>query len=179
MIIPEIYKEASVDNLTEDQRSFLKEVVTRKSTGLYIYGGVGTGKTYMIFAMVNRLKQMIGESPYRLAETVQVWNTTELISRIRETFDRPSDVFVPELLEYKGILVLDDVGSEKPSEWVTEQLYRIINRRYEEALPTVYTSNLTIEELDDRIGERSVSRIVGSCRIVELTGNDKRLIMEA
>jgi len=76
------------------------------------------------------------------------------------------------------LLVLDDLGTSKPTDWVAEQIYMLLNSRLEREnpLPVIGTTNYTLEELEDRLGhDRSVSRLVGLCEVHELTGDDWRL----
>jgi DNA replication protein DnaC len=72
------------------------------------------------------------------------------------------------------LLVIDDLGAEKGTEWVVEQLYRIVDYRYRMCLPLVVTTNLSGREIRDRFGDRILSRLVEACTAVKLTGDDKR-----
>lgn len=170
--VPKIFEKASLKDLNKKQVDLLKKLAGKKIDGIYIFGKVGTGKTHMLYAFVNRMKEAY---PHHYPYEIDVWNTTDLIARIKESFDNRHDNFLDQLMRFEGVLILDDIGTEKATEWVGEQFYRIINHRYENGLRTFYTSNLSPEELDEKIGERSVSRIVGSCEIVELQGDDRRL----
>jgi DNA replication protein DnaC len=77
--------------------------------------------------------------------------------------------------ETAPILILDDLGAEKISDWVREQLYIIINRRYENMLPTIVTTNCTTAELVERLGERTVSRLIEMTDAYKITTDDYRL----
>jgi DNA replication protein DnaC len=72
------------------------------------------------------------------------------------------------------LLHLDDVGAERSSEWVLEQLYAIVNARYEEQRSMVITSNLEPPEVETQIGKRTVSRLYEMCSPVPLYGEDAR-----
>ena len=67
------------------------------------------------------------------------------------------------------------MGVEKKTEWVNEKLYQIINHRYNEMKPTVVTSNLSVESIEDLLGQRLVSRLLGSCEVMTIKGKDRRL----
>lgn len=139
--------------------------------GIYIHGTVGTGKTHIAWAMYEYARE-------QMKLRAQFWNTTELLADIREDFDRnqyDKKHREEQLMEFRGILFLDDIGAEKMTDWVQEQFYRIVNRRYEEALPTIFTSNLPIRELGERLGDRTASRIVEMCDLYPLNGADRRL----
>jgi DNA replication protein DnaC len=70
---------------------------------------------------------------------------------------------------------IDDIGSEKTSEFVIEFLYILINKRYENMKRTVFATNLSINDFQERYGDRIMSRIAEMCILVEITGGDKRL----
>jgi DNA replication protein DnaC len=72
------------------------------------------------------------------------------------------------------LLHVDDVGAEKTSDWVLEQLYAIVNARYEEERSIVITTNLERDELAGQINERTVSRLEEMCTVVPLFGEDAR-----
>jgi DNA replication protein DnaC len=72
-------------------------------------------------------------------------------------------------------LVLDDVGSERATDWTGERLYALLNRRWLEERPTIATTNLEPDELREAIGERTYSRLCGSdAHVVRLAGDDRR-----
>ncbi len=158
----------------EDVPDALKKALTvsrETRRGIYIHGTVGTGKTHIAYAMCDYAQDVMHLK-------AQFWNTTELLADIRDDFDRNNyDKKRREemLMEFRGLLFLDDIGAEKMTEWVQEQFYRIVNRRYEEALPTIFTSNLPIRELGERLGDRTASRIVEMCDIYPLNGADRRI----
>lgn len=177
MTIPLRYINAAYKDVPADIKSaFEKLRETRK--GLYIHGPVGTGKTHIIWAMRKYLNELCESNlkngisgPYS-----SLYNTTELLHKIRAEFGRNSnDDLLGEILENKSILFLDDIGAEKLSDWVLETFYLIINRRYEDMRPTIFTSNLPISDLAERIGDRTTSRIVEMCDIFKLDGSDRRL----
>jgi DNA replication protein DnaC len=151
------------------------------TTGLYLTGPVGTGKTYQAAALV-RLRFRTFDPPRLDAYYDQrgygfrpvVWaNVPKLLEDVRRSFDAP-DV-APSGLEHAPLLVLDDIGAEKPSEWVEERLYCVVNERYERELPVIVTSNLTPSQLGGRVGARLASRLREMCDMHGLGGRDRRL----
>src|SRR3990167_5235404 len=143
--------------------------------GIYIHGAVGTGKTHICWALKKHYDR---PEAFRY---LWFWNVVDLMHEIRSDFDkhisdkrRPEEELTDPEDRHK-ILILDDIGAEKANEFVAETLYRIINFRYNHVLPTIFTSNLPVGELADKIGERSASRIVEMCDIIELTGGDRRI----
>jgi len=138
--------------------------------GLLLMGPVGTGKTHLVASMIHEAI----EKHVVLAVFVTV---PELLARIRASFEKGNQETQGELFELvrsADLLVLDDIGAEKTSEWVREQLYIIINSRYDDLKPVVITSNCTAEELEERIGERATSRIIEMCDWVVVDGPDYR-----
>lgn len=72
-------------------------------------------------------------------------------------------------------LILDDIGAERPTEWSTERLYVLVNDRWQEERPMVVTSNLEPDMLEEHLGRRTFSRLVGNdAVVVQLTGEDRR-----
>jgi DNA replication protein DnaC len=140
--------------------------------GVWFYGDVGTGKT--------SLAMLISKEASAAGRSVAVYSLPKLLARIRRTYDSDrSDLsyldFV-ERLTSVDLLHLDDVGAEKRTDWVLEQLYAIVNERYESQRSVLVTSNLDESKLKDQIGERTVSRLVEICGdfMIPLFGNDLR-----
>ncbi|CAA9451050.1 MAG: Helicase loader DnaI [uncultured Rubrobacteraceae bacterium] len=137
--------------------------------GLYFCGGVGTGKTHLAVAVMNELirKKRIPS----LFVTVP-----ELLDNLRETYNKPGrnlDEWM-DVVQNAEFLVLDDLGSERTTEWVRERIFVIVNHRYREALPTVFTSNIGPKDLAEQLGERTASRIIAMCDWIALEGDDYR-----
>ena len=78
------------------------------------------------------------------------------------------------MLKKCKLLIIDDIGAERVTEWVRERLVSIINTRVGAGLSTIYTSNLSPEELKEGLGDRISSRVLGSSGVVEITGADRR-----
>jgi DNA replication protein DnaC len=146
--------------------------------GIYLHGAVGTGKTHICYAIKKHYE--IPSNGASIGRYLRLWNVVDLIHEIRSDFDRdPYSKRRPEEdltdPQNRHILILDDIGAEKATDFVAETLYRIVNYRYIHQLPTIFTSNCSLQELADKIGERSTSRIVEMCDIIELTGGDRRI----
>jgi len=138
------------------------------SEGLLLIGGVGCGKTHLVVAI---LFELLKKNICGLFITVP-----DLLQKIRSGFDKknePAESFM-QGIRTAQLLILDDLGAEKNNEWTQEQLYMIINARYESMLPTIITSNCGVEELKIRIGARSVSRILEMCDGILCKGMDYR-----
>lgn len=136
--------------------------------GLALVGQTGTGKTHLAAAIVNRLLDrgvaaVFASVPDLLAD---------LRAAVRD--GREAEQVMGDL-QAAEVLVLDDIGAERPTEWGQEQLYRLVNRRYEDLRPIVLTSNLRPPDLREQVGARAVSRLCEVCAWLELKGVDYRL----
>lgn len=148
--------------------------------GLYISGSSGVGKTHKAIQFFFRWAKDMGSSQ------CQFWDVPELLETCRKEYDsKPSIVgneYGGRIVAYKskldickqtGLLVLDDLGSEKLTEWAAERLGLIINYRYGYMLPTIVTSNLCIDEIGAVTSQRIASRLSVLPRL-SIDGEDKR-----
>ena len=113
----------------------------------------------------------------RHARLAAIYSLPRLLAEIRATFESDGDgsyVSFLDRLAAVDLLHVDDVGAEKTSEWVLEQLYAIVNARYEEERSVVITTNLERGDLGAQIGERTASRLEEMCTLVPLYGEDAR-----
>lgn len=119
-----------------------------KGIGLYIYSGTkGSGKTMLACCLLNEITK-------RYEGSVKFVNILDFLEMTKKGFDG-NDEDVAAI--YKaGLLVLDDIGVQMSKEWIDTVLYRLVNGRYINRLPTIYTSNVPAEGLriDDRITDR-------------------------
>lgn len=154
---------AEVRRYTRDIGSNLDE-----GRGVWLFGDVGTGKT--------TLAMLVSKAALAAGRTVAIYSLPRLLNLLREAIG--SDDGKLDLLDRLAtvdLLHLDDVGAENSTDWVLEQLYSIVNTRYEEQRALVVTSNLGPEELGEQIGERTVSRMLELCAVqIPLYGADRR-----
>ena len=141
----------------------------RAGRGLWLEGTVGTGKT--------TLAMLVSKAALDSGHGVAIYSLPRLLAEIRTTYDDDSDRTYTALLDRLtevDLLHVDDVGTEKTSDWVLEQLYSIINARYEEERAVIITTNLKRDELAAQIHERTVSRLEEMCELIPLYGADHR-----
>ncbi len=137
--------------------------------GLYLCGDVGTGKTHLAVAVMNEL--ITKKRVPSLFVTVP-----ELLDNLRGAYNDPGRDLDEWMAAVKNadLLVLDDLGSERVTEWVQERVFVVVNHRYREVLPTLFTSNIGPKDLAAKLGERTASRIISMCDWVSLEGEDYR-----
>lgn len=135
--------------------------------GLWFMGSVGTGKT--------TLAMLVSKAALSAGRSVAIYSLPRLLNEIREThrFER-SHVDLLDRLTAVDLLHIDDVGAERTSPWVLEQLYSLINARYESQRSLMITTNIQPEELPEQIGQRTVSRLTEMCEQIPLYGADLR-----
>jgi len=161
--------------ISEFAREWMPQFGTK---GLLLMGGCGTGKTHLAVAALHEIIQ--SDKPGRLLFS----NFQDLIQEIQASFDPDSPIDKSEILRPlldADLLVLDELGSQKPSNFVHDILYYIINTRYNDRKVTIFTTNYlddrrsAVEEtLEDRIGTRLRSRLYEMCRTVMVDGRDFR-----
>jgi DNA replication protein DnaC len=136
--------------------------------GLWIQGDVGTGKT--------TLAMLVSKAALDAGRSVAIYSLPRLLNLLRESMDSEQGMLdFMDRLTAVDLLHLDDLGAENQTEWVLEQLYSIVNARYEAERTIVATTNLMPDELSERLGSRTVSRLVEICGdLIPLFGEDKR-----
>ena len=184
--IPKRYQHCTLANFSVYNESLERAVVKARrlaetfpaaQTGLFLEGQPGVGKTHLAVAV---LKQIIERTNARGL----FYDTRDLLRVIRSTYDpsiRTTELEILRPVMTTDLLVLDDLGAEKTSEWVEETMNLIVNTRYNERRLTIFTSNyLDIPDDSDpnsllfRIGFRMRSRLHEMCDFVEMDGADYR-----
>lgn len=151
--------------------------VAGEPRSLLLSGASGTGKTHLAVGILADLAQrgalydrVFGRLRGRFAVV------PELLDELRESMRYPQADDPLRPLFDAPLLVLDDLGTEKPTEWVVDRLYVLINRRYNAELATVVTSNYKPGQLNQRGYGRMVSRLMEDAAAVEITAaTDYRL----
>jgi DNA replication protein DnaC len=139
---------------------------------LTLSGPVGTGKTHFSVCIAKkRIREVIEEikvKPSRAFREAPIWfkESVEMLREIRQDYDDKRSANL-EFYKRHPFLVIDDLGSEKETEWTREAIYTIINYRYSNSLTTIITTNAS--ELQDKIKSRVRSGIV-----IEFKGEDRR-----
>src|ERR1044071_7997208 len=139
--------------------------------GIWFTGDVGTGKT--------TLAMLVSKAALEQDRTVAIYSLPRLLAMLRDTYDDDAEYSLNQLIDRLcavDLLHVDDVGAEQTSPWVLEQLYTIVNTRYEDGKALVLTTKLGKEALVDQIGPRTVSRIYEGCGMPHpMHGEDHRV----
>ena len=154
----------------EEDFNWLKEGDPVK-VGLYMTGAPGTGKT------VYASKLMLHVAYYREVNKDKRWRSFEFISvpellvELKTTYEPDSgSTEIQVINKYSGcdFLVLDDISAERTNEWAFQALYLIINRRYEWLRTTIFTSNLSLEALAEKLGDDRIPSRINSMTKVKV-----------
>ncbi|MFQ5669879.1 MAG: ATP-binding protein [Acidobacteriota bacterium] len=192
--IPARYQHCDLDNYEVSEpsklaakkcaREFAEGFPGREGdVGLLFVGGPGVGKTHLAVGILRFLILKKGIMGLFV-------DFRDLLKEIRETFAHSSNLSASQILRptlQSEVLVLDDLGASKPTEWVLDTLSHIINRRYNDQKCTIFTTNfadrppleeagtsLEAETLSERLGLSLWSRLGQMCKLVEITGLDHR-----
>lgn len=162
-------------------KEFVENFDNNEGEGLLIWGVSGNGKSHLAAAIVHALKAK--------EKTVVFQDVPELLGRIRDTFNRNSketETAIMDALLDCNLLVMDDIGAEKVTDWVLDVLFRIIDGRNRRMKPIVYTTNFNPAKLLQRFmtkdedmseiqAKRIVDRITGNSLIIENKGTSYRM----
>lgn len=139
---------------------------------LLLLGPTGSGKTYLAYAALRAAL---------VAHPRATWAATTFADFAAALRPQPKKDTEVEMMRYRGadLLLVDDLAAAKNSEWVEEITYRLVNGRYEDMRPTIFTTNLALSDLKDAIGDRVASRLAETCTRIVLEGPDRRRQMRA
>lgn len=138
-------------------------------SGLVLMGDVGTGKTWLAAAIVRDLSINLKPVPCTFV------TAADLLAHLRPGANHEMGV---DLVQFATapVLVLDDFGQENRTEWANEQLYRLAHSRSHNDLPTIVTTNLTGPQIHENYEPRTVQRLFGGSKKIELFGESRRVL---
>ncbi|WP_042419725.1 ATP-binding protein [Streptacidiphilus anmyonensis] len=147
-----------------------RQVTTGPS--LLMAGVVGAGKTHQAYGAVRRLVQSGVGVRWRATTAADLYADLRPRAGVDSERELAAVSRVP-------LLIIDDLGAAKSSEWVEEVTYRLVNRRYNHMLPTLVTTNLAIKDLRAYLGDRITSRLAQMTTRVEFEPVDRRRLRPA
>lgn len=158
----------SKPKLTAVMQNYVKNFTDfrREGKGLLLYGDCGTGKTFFAACIANALLDQ--------GFTVQMTNFARVINQIQGTFQKQEII---DEMNRKSLLIIDDLGAERKSEFMQETVFNIIDARYRSGLPLIITTNLTMPEIQQPQGighSRIYDRIIERCVPVKVDGGNRR-----
>lgn len=139
----------------------------KQGKGLLLHGSCGTGKTFAACEVANALIEM--------GYPVFVTNFAEIINTLQNTFEKQE--YIDSFNRY-ALLVIDDLGIERNTEFAKEQVYNVIDERIKSGLPMIITTNLTLDKItttDDISYMRIYERILERCMPIEVEGQNRRM----
>ena len=150
-------------------KNFLKNL--KEGKGLFLTGTVGTGKTHLLAAIIDYMARLYKRKIIR----VMYFTSTGLLNEIRNSYSNDTSEEFIDRVKRCSLLLIDDFGAEKTTDWVLETYFEIIDYRYSNLLPTIIATNLTDKEIKEKLSERIMSRIYEANKGIKLIGKDYRL----
>lgn len=142
-------------------QQYAQEFIEWGPDSLMLWGNVGNGKSHIASAIANHLNDQ--------GYIVIFQSVPDLLARIKSTFGKSQETEsdILRALQQCDLLILDDIGAEKVTDWVQEVMFRIIDKRYRKQRPILYTSNLKPSMLLEKLGGRIYDRITETSLTVE------------
>jgi len=172
---PRIVK--TLTTLESEIKVLEKDVKT--NSGLYLYGDAGTGKTIYAAAVLMELKRRSFLSYHSAYIKGGFISVAKLLEDIRACFSNQSEKQPQDIIDQYSntdVLIMDDLGCQKVTDWVLNILLLIINNRYENLKTTIFTANSDLNDLARQFEDNRIpSRIVEMCRIKHFTNKDYRI----
>lgn len=144
------------------------KLVLEQNLGLLLWGDVGTGKSFLAACIANALLDR--------GVPVLMTNFSKILNQMGGMYSEERHRYIASFSQFP-LLVIDDLGIERGTEFALEQVYSVVDERYKSGLPLLITTNLTVSEIrnaTDIARARIFSRVLEMCTPVHISGNDRR-----
>lgn len=149
------------------------EEMQKNSTGLLLWGDVGTGKSFIAGCIANALLDK--------GVPVIMTNFARLLNKLTDMYAGDRNAYIDSFNRYQ-LMIIDDLGVERNSEFAREQVFSVIDSRYRSELPMIVTTNLTLEELqhpEDLSRSRIYDRVLERCLPIRINDQNIRELNQA
>lgn len=160
--LPAMYAEASLSDLDQPMISAMNQWVLNGGLNLVLAGSVGTGKTHAAYALGHWL---VGQGKW-----VEAWTVVDLLDALKPGREAEAEHRAREC----QVLILDDLGAARPTDWAIERLLALVDERLRERRPTIWTTNATSDQLHEAWGHRLLDRMAMRRTVVKFVGESRR-----
>lgn len=165
--LPLLYREATIENIEDERvKSFALTWCAKPQGNVVLSGKSGVGKTWAAAAMMRE----------SCTDSVRFEVVADLAVNWREALKLgEGDANLLYKLGDQGVLVLDDLGTRTPTEGFLDFLYVLVNKRLNNNLPTICTTNMTSDEMRAKCGDALMSRLCSGNKPMRMEGKDRRI----
>lgn len=185
-LMDEKFRECTFENFVvdEDNEKYYKlalnycrrwQEMKEKNVGFLLWGAPGTGKTYLAFCIANKLIEQF--VPVIAISSISFLN---MLKQYYNSYGQESEAEIIAMFRNASLLILDDLGAENETGWAKEKLYELIDFRYRDKKPLIVTTNLTPEQLKQKMTQqdkvpRTYDRLIEMCYPIEIKGKSRRI----
>jgi DNA replication protein DnaC len=172
--VPKKYVLASLDICDRQPFSFIEfgKKWAEKPTSIFLHGGYGSGKTFYAFALIREMFRKCKNPPWP-----RYFSSTELDAKGLESYKlEGGEKYFYEFIKEIDLLFIDDLGRETKSERIKKQYFQIFDTRYKHDLPTIVTSNYTLDQLGDFL-DGSIASRMQEWQVIEFKNQDLRKLI--
>jgi len=177
--LPKRLKGKSLDNLVgySEQKATAAAAI-QNGDSVFITGSCGTGKSHLAYGLMNIWYQIHKDECREYSLRARFLPAVEFFHELKSTYGDNAETTEDQVIvryTVDDLLVIDDIGAEKVSDWSRQVFYLLIDRRYRDCRQTIITSNMKLQHLSAAIDDRIGSRISEMGPVIELTGKDWRV----
>ena len=178
-ILPTKYINIRLETFSDKRKEITENIIFHRKNA-YFWGKPGTGKTVMACTCAKYIfhQTLLRDWEANPKKYIKYISFPEFIVELQCTYSQDGKSpyqYLQEIAKFPELLIMDDLGAEKLTEFVRQTIYHIINTREQWELQTIITSNFSLEQIAEQIDQRIASRIAGMCQVVEFTGQDQRI----